>query len=337
MNKAKIDIPVLLIFFNRPDHIRQVFEQVKLARPSKLYLYQDGARLNRLDDVKNVEKCRAVLCDEQIDWECEVYRLYQTENYGCDPSEFIAQKWMFESEEYGIVLEDDDIPSQSFFPFCKELLERYKDDDRINIICGMNNTGVSEHLKESYLFTQKGSIWGWASWRRVIDTWDGKYEWMDNQTKREIIKKNMGDKHFNEWIKIVERHKKSGREHYESILAASLFLYNRLNIVPKYNMITNIGLSQESTHSVSDIRLLPKSTQRLMHMERYEIEFPLLHPKNIVANKVFERKMTLTLLEKFFAKIESLGRSVRYLGVGGTLIRIKKRIERKRSIEYKKR
>ena len=121
-NKHNIDIPVLLIFFVRPEPLRKVFEEIKIARPSKLYLYQDGARENRPDDIENVMKCREIVKD--IDWECEVVYKYQKKNFGCDPSEFISQKWMFEKEEYGIVLEDDDVPSQSFFPFCKELLEK---------------------------------------------------------------------------------------------------------------------------------------------------------------------------------------------------------------------
>ena len=108
VKKAKIDIAVLLIFFNRPEKTEKVFESIKKARPSKLYLYQDGAREGRDDDVINVNKCRNVV--SQIDWECEVHTKFQEKNFGCDPSEFIAQKWMFETEEMGIILEDDDVP-----------------------------------------------------------------------------------------------------------------------------------------------------------------------------------------------------------------------------------
>ena len=326
MYKAKIDIAVLLIFFGREKQLKQVFEQVKIARPSKLYLYQDGARIGREDDEEGIMKCRKIVSDSNIDWECDVHRLYQKKNYGCDPSEYIAQKWMFETEEYGIVLEDDDVPSQSFFPFCKELLEKYKNDDRINIICGMNNTGVSKHISDSYLFTKKGSIWGWASWKRVIDSWDGEYSWLNDSLKLDTIKKRMGKKEFDSWIKIVSKHKASGKEHYESILAASLYLNNRVNIVPKYNMISNIGVSQVSTHSVSDIRLLPKRTQNLMYKKTYEIEFPLKHPTIVSENIEFERKMTPNCVEKVFMKLESLIRSIRYLGVTKTFKRILKKV-----------
>lgn len=328
MENAKIDIAVLIIFFSREVQLKKVFEQVKMARPSKLYLYQDGARIARKDDEEGIKRCRDIVSDENIDWECEVHRLYQDKNYGCDPSEFIAQKWMFETEEMGIILEDDDVPSQSFFPFCKELLESYKDDERINMICGMNNTGVSTHIDSSYLFTVKGSIWGWASWKRVLDTWDAKYTWLDDEQMLNKIKSQMTKSEFKDYIKTAKMHKASGREHYESINAASMYLYDRMNIVPKYNMISNVGISQESTHNVSDIRLLPKRTQDLLYMKTYEIDFPLIHPKEYKRDYLFEKQMKIKKIQQICGKIEYYARVIRYKGFKESCILIKKKIIR---------
>ena len=120
---AKTDVAVLLLFFNRPDTFGQVFEQVRLARPSWLFLYQDGPRGER--DMAGIEACRQIVSDENIDWECEVHRRYQEKNYGCDPSGYMSHKWAFSIVDKCIVLEDDVVPSQSFFPFCKEMLDRY--------------------------------------------------------------------------------------------------------------------------------------------------------------------------------------------------------------------
>ena len=217
---SKIDIPVLLIFFARPKQTALVFEQIKLARPSKLYLYQDGARENRLDDIKNIEICREIVSD--IDWNCQVKTFFQDENFGCDPSEFIAQKWMFENEEYGIVLEDDDVPSQSFFPFCKEILEKYKFDERINMVCGMNNFGEMENNPDSYFFSTSGSIWGWATWKRVIDQWDDNYKFLDDKFSLLLLKNKLGKRFFNLFYKKSIGNRETKKAHYESILASSL-------------------------------------------------------------------------------------------------------------------
>ena len=137
----KIDVSVLLIFFCRVEKTKEVFAAIKEARPARLYLYQDGPRETVKSDGEELQKCRQIV--SEIDWDCEVHTFYQEKNLGCDPSEYIAQRWFFDNEEMGIILEDDDVPSQSFFPFCKELLDKYRNDKRVNMICGMNNNDVS--------------------------------------------------------------------------------------------------------------------------------------------------------------------------------------------------
>lgn len=284
-----IDIPVLFIFFVRPEQTKLVFKQIKLARPSKLYLYQDGARLNALYDVQNIDNCRSIV--EDIDWDCKIYNYYQKKNIGCDPSEFIAQKWMFEHEEYGIILEDDDVPSQSFFPFCKELLEKYKNDERINMICGMNHLGESQNNPYSYLFTTSGSIWGWASWKRVVDKWEEHYDFLKDLNALNLIKNKLGTKFYKTFYKTCLEHNKSGKAYYESINEASTLLNDRLNIVPSKNMISNIGVGLNTTHSVDSMNKLPKGIRRVFYMATYEIEFPLKHPEYIIEDVAYKKKV----------------------------------------------
>lgn len=290
-HKSKIDVAVLILFFNRPHLLKEVFEQVKIARPSKLYLFQDGAREGRPDDIENVQKCRDIV--EDIDWECEVHFNYQEKNNGCDPSEFLAQKWMFETEKMGIVLEDDDVPSQSFFPFCKELLEKYKDDQRINMICGMNNIEVADHCPYDYLFSISGSITGWASWKRVIDEWDEYIPFVDDEYAVKQFKQVY--KHRLVKIdKILERRRqqnKSGIAYYEAILSSNALTQNRLNIVPTKNLISNIGNNGESTHGVASLEMLPKGLRRIFNMKTYEYDFPLNHPPYVMEDLEFLKKI----------------------------------------------
>lgn len=297
MYPSKIDVAVLLIFFTRVDKTAEVFEQIKKARPARFYLYQDGPRPNRPDDIENIAKCREIV--EGIDWECEVHRMYQEDNFGCDPSEFIAQKWMFETENKGIILEDDDVPSQSFFPFCKELLEKYEHDDRINMICGMNNLDTTE-TSSSYIFSEYGSIWGWATWKRNVDRWDPEYHWLDNEEIVENLRKKYHG--FDTIIRNCRRHKATGRAHYESILGAHQYIHHQLNIVPAQNMITNIGIGSETTHSTDDINKLPRATRRLLYKQRFEIDFPLRHPDVIVEDMEFKREFNKLCSPGFWVK-----------------------------------
>ena len=137
MKPWKNDVAVLLIFFTRDDVFAKTFAAVKEARPRKLLLWQDGPREGRPNDMQGIQRCREIA--EDIDWECEIYKNYQEKNWGCDPSTFYSHKWAFSIVDKCIILEDDCVPAQSFFPFCKELLDRYEKDLRINRICGFNH------------------------------------------------------------------------------------------------------------------------------------------------------------------------------------------------------
>ena len=204
----KTDVAVLILFFNRPDHLQRVFEEVRKARPSRLFLYQDGPRGER--DMAGIEACRQVVAD--IDWQCEVHRKYQERNYGCDPSEYISQKWAFSVVDRCIVLEDDDVPSQSFFTFCKEMLDRYADDERIWMIAGFNPEEQVDSPHD-YLFTSVFSIWGWASWRRVVDKWDPNYAFLDQPDSMRQLNALMRQRGYcRDTLRACYDHRAAGKE-----------------------------------------------------------------------------------------------------------------------------
>lgn len=323
MKEAQIDIAVLLIFFARPKQFEKVFETVKLTKPARLYLYQDGPRKGRTfeEDMEGIIKCRTIAFD--IDWNCEIHTYFQSENVGCDPSEYIAQKWMFQTEEAGIILEDDDVPSLSFFPFCKELLIRYKNDERINMICGMNNTGLCEYTPYDYLFTTSGSICGWASWKRVIDTWDGDYGIIKDSFNLMQLKSYIDNfANGGDLINTIKRHHRSGKAHYESILGTSMHLNHRLNIVPSKNMISNIGITANATHSVADIRMLPGGIQKIFQMDTYELAFPLKHPPYILEDMEFKSRIDRVMgkghpLVRGYRRVASLFLRLKYKDYNG--------------------
>lgn len=309
---SEVDVAVLLLFFTREEQTVRTFEQIRKARPARLYLYQDGPRLGRQDDLENIVKCRKAI-EDMIDWNCEVHKFYQENNFGCDPSEYISQKWMFSTEEKGIVIEDDDVMSVSFFRFCKELLDKYENDTRINMICGMNHLGIYEECPYDYFFSQGGgAIWGWASWRRVINQWDPNYALLESNYDMKVLEANIGKERMTGFVSTCKRHKASGREHYESIFGYNRYFNSTFNIVPKRNMTCNIGIAAESTHAVSDISLLPKKVRQRLYMKTYEIQFPLQHPACILDEKIYKQKLDELLNGTWFErtfqtrKIESI-------------------------------
>lgn len=327
-NKWEIDVAVLCIFFIRDEQFAKTFEQVKKAKPRTLLLYQDGPRDGRVEDCDGIKKCREIA--ENIDWDCEVHRWYQDENYGCDPSTFMSHKWAFSVVDKCIVLEDDVVVSQSFFRFCKELLDKYENDTRINRICGMNNIGTFESCPYSYFFSSVGSVWGWATWKRVADTWDENYTFLNDEYHMNALAKIHIHKDYAKYLKTCIRHRDSGKAHWETIVSYSSILNSRINIVPTENMVCNIGISENSTHALADIKQIPKGIRRVFNMKTNEIEFPLKHPPYVVDNmeyiKLFSKIMgnNYPMIE-FYRKIESIMLRIRYGNIKSVINGIIKR------------
>lgn len=300
--RSEVDVAVLLIFFTRTSITKRTFEQIRKARPSRLYLYQDGPRVGREDDVLNIKECRETI-EPMIDWDCEIHKFYQECNFGCDPSEYLSQKWMFETEEKGIIIEDDDAMSVCFFRFCKELLDKYEHDTRFNMICGMNHLGIYEDCPYDYFFVRTGgAIWGWATWKRVIDQWDPKYRFLDDKYVIKNMYDEFGATFMNAFIRTCKTHLSSGREHYESILGSFAKYNYGINIIPTKNMTCNIGVDAETTHSVADIAKLPRATRKMLYMETYELEFPLKHPHYIQADYGYWEKVLKRMNGNWFIR-----------------------------------
>ncbi len=283
-----MDISVLILFFNRPEALSAVFEQVRKAQPARLFLYQDGPRGER--DLPGIEACRRVV--EQVDWPCEVHRKYQEKNFGCDPSEYISQKWAFSLTDKCIVLEDDDIPSQSFFTFCKEMLDRYEHDTRVSMITGTNYDEITPGIPYDYFFATTFSISGWASWRRVVDQWDETYSWLDDEYEvgqlAAYIKERKYQKNF---IDFCRYHRAKGVPYYETIFHAAIFFGSGLSIVPRVNLINNLGACGEGVHLSGTNETLPRAYRRIFEMGRHELSFPLRHPRYVLENVAYKERM----------------------------------------------
>ena len=311
---ALIDVPVLLEFFIRPDYFGPVFGQVRLARPSVVLLYQDGAREGKGDEEGHAA-CRKIA--EGIDWDCTVYRYYQEKNLGCDPSGFLAQRWAFSLVDRCIVLEDDCVPAQALFPYCRELLTRYENDDRVNIICGMNNLERWDSCEGSYFFSRRGSIWGWASWRRVVMDWKEDYDWVcDAAQVRHLRAAWKPCRNFSGLQKRWRYCASKNKPYFEMLLGERLLRTNSLNIVPKVNLVVNIGLLN-GTHSDNELRMIPRFYRKWFTIQVYgENIFPLVHPASIERDIRFDRAIDPNWLQQMMLRPERIFLQLRY-GEGG--------------------
>lgn len=300
-NKWIIDVPVLCIFFARPEQFKITFEQVKKAKPSTLLLWQDGPREGRNDDIENIRRCREIA--EDIDWDCTVYKNYHDTNMGCDPSTFLSHKWAFSIVDKCIILEDDIVVSQSFFPFCKELLDKYENDTRIDRICGQTLFNGVDDKRYSYFFGHNGCSWGWASWRRVAETWQENYEFLDDSYYLDLAEKRFNHKHFKDSIPNARKKRAEGKAYWEVIIGYRTLLESGLVIYPSVNMVENVGTSANATHAPDDILELPHDVRELFCTPKQEIEFPLKHPKYVIEDYHYFDKMMKVLYPNLSVKI----------------------------------
>ncbi len=275
--------PVLFMIFNRPDTTRRVLEGIRKVKPTKLYIAADGPRTNVKEDTKKCKEAREIAL--QIDWDCTVTTLFREENLGCGKGPSSAMSWFFEQEEEGIILEDDCLPSPSFFSFCAELLERYRYDTRIMEIGGTNFEHEKVRGKEySYFFSNMIYIWGWATWRRAWKLYN--YEMVHY---KEITNKKYLDGHFDfayeveHFNYIFEKmHTGDERTSRKTVWDYQWQFICKINsgliIVPEKNLVTNLGFGTDATNTKN-----PLGAGHDLKME--EMEFPLKHPELIMVDK----------------------------------------------------
>lgn len=316
MITADNNVAVLLIFFTRTETLSHTFEAIRQARPSHLLLYQDGPRNQREAD--KLAAARSIVADDKIDWQCDVQRSYHTENAGAWASNYQAQRWAFSLHDKCIVLEDDSTPAVSFIRFCTELLNRYENDERIAMIAGFNHEEFTA-APYDYLFTTAMPVWGWASWRRVIDRWDSQYSVVDDTFNMHQLEANVHNRKegWKEMLTKIRKHKQGGQPIYETLLWSACTLNSGLTIVPTRNMIHNPGVSAESAHFQRSLRSLPRRMQQLLSMPSHEMQFPLRHPPYVIENVEYKKRVfQIMAWEHPWIKVgrsmEELYRNLRY-------------------------
>ena len=282
MNSWKLITPVALIFFNRPDTTERVFGEIAKAKPPKLLLIGDGPRANRPGDAENVAATRAIV--ERVNWDCEVLSNFSEENLGCKIRPKTGIDWVFDQVEEAIILEDDCLPHPTFFRFCQELLNRYRQDQRVSMISG-NNFQPNNNSNDSYYFSRYLGTWGWASWKnRWHDSYDIEMQsWpmvRDSGWLQDILGTKEEARYWTRTFESVYRGEISTAWDYQWLFAG--WLQNRFGITPSVNLISNIGFGANATHTT-------QSGSNLENMPTEEMMFPLKHPSYMIRNSTTDR------------------------------------------------
>jgi len=241
--------PVLFIIFNRPETTKLVFEKIRAARPTRLYIAADGPRPNRDGEAALCAQTRDAVISH-IDWPCEIKTLLRDQNLGCKNAVSSALDWFFAAEPEGIILEDDCVPSPDFFRFCDTLLEKYRDDPRIRHIAGVNLQRGIRRGDASYYFSRITHIWGWASWRRVWKDYDKTLTTLDETKVAAALREAYAEPIIvEEWLAVINRLKAGKIDTWDYQLGIANLMSGGLCIIPNTNLVTNIGFGPGATHT----------------------------------------------------------------------------------------
>lgn len=242
-------VPVLFIIFNRPDIAANSFESVRQYKPSTLYLAADGPRSSRLGEDKLCQETRQRIID-MIDWDCDIKTLFREKNIGVDLGVYSAINWMFETEKWGVVIEDDCYVSQDFYHLCEDAFIRYRNEPKVMHIIANNPMSIV-HKSSNLEFTYYPMSWGWATW---ADKWhnimDPEMKEFHNITIWAMIKKFgwfQGPMFYRSLVHTYpNRHL---LKPWDYIWRYSIMVNNGLCLIPEVNLAINRGIGTcEGSH-----------------------------------------------------------------------------------------
>ncbi|MBN2520779.1 MAG: hemolysin hemolytic protein [Bacteroidales bacterium] len=274
-----ISAPILLIAFNRPINTEVVFQKIRDAHPTKLYVTVDGPRFNKDGEKELVDKVKQIVLN--VDWPCNVYYRFNERNIGAEITIVDSISWVLEKEDYVIILEDDIVAPISFFSFAQEMLEKYINEERIWAITGVNFTPITIEDNSDYFFAKYGHTWGWATWKRFWKYFDLNIDVQDEHLNirflRKITNSNKELKYYRNKFKRIKKNG-VGNSTWDNIASYIHRTKNLLYIIPRVNLISNIGTyglhAQERTK---------------YHFTKYDEKFSVKkHPQSIECNTRYD-------------------------------------------------
>lgn len=273
MTTWKLQTPVAFIIFNRPDTTARVFAEIARAQPPQLLVIADGARSDRAGEAELCAATRAII--DRVDWDCEVQTLYADRNLGCRRRVSSGLDWVFDTVEAAIILEDDCLPDPSFFRFCEDLLERYRDDERIAQISGDNFQFGRRRTTGSYYFSRFNHIWGWATWRRAWKNYDVSLAAWPEVRDGGWLQDILGDSgQASYWSRLFQRVADGQIDTWDYQWVFACWISNALTILPNVNLVSNIGFGPAATHTTRDSQFANMPTETM--------QFPLRHPAFVI-------------------------------------------------------
>lgn len=247
MRLHAIDVPVLLLIFRRPEISKSVVKAIKNIKPKRLFIAADGPRpLVNGEESLCHETRRSVL--SEIDWECEVKTLFRNSNLGCRKAVTTAIDWFFDQVDEGIILEDDTLPSASFFGFCNDMLGLYRESPDIMHISGNNFQNGRIRGDGSYYASRLAHSWGWATWSKAWKKYQKNISGFEENWEMLSQDLDFSPSQSKWWKKMLQRTKDEEINTWDFQWHYTIMLHRGICILPQLNLVKNIGVGPDATH-----------------------------------------------------------------------------------------
>lgn len=240
---------VVLIVFRRPDQTARVLKALRGVRPAVLFVLADAPRPTHPEDKILCQRTRALI--DTIDWPCSLQRLFADSHLGLARRVISGMDAVFQQVEEAIILEDDCLPAPSFFPFCHHMLESFRSEERVAMICGSNPLECWRDGRQSFHFSATGSHWGWATWRRAWQRVDFAMPALQRPDLDGLLASCPTERASLEACLKLCRAVAAGRlDTWDAPWTLHQLLHGTLAVVPARNLITNTGFDRQATHTV---------------------------------------------------------------------------------------
>jgi len=291
--------PVLFLVFNRPDFTAASAQAIIRNRPSKLYVACDGPRDPAEAEVVAATQ-RAVV--SAADGAVEVATLFRDRNLGCKRAVEEGISWFLSHESEGIIIEDDCIPSASFFEFCDEMLERYRDEPRVMHISGY----CHEPGDGGYRFSQFPAVWGWATWRRAWAHYPEDLPAMTSSHRRALRAAFTSNEERDYFVQRWDQVSKGHLDTWDFSWSYALLSRQGLAVQPSRNLVRNIGVGD--ARAAHTTRPKPSVTEN----RQCEIDVTNLdEPALLLADYEHDRNFFRTMIAGRLARVRSAVRRLR--------------------------